>query len=196
MFPIKLIHLSVTVLLLLITFTLFVSDNMKSKYLPTIEEAKLNEVVASGNQLDLYDLLAQPLHEEMYKRQSFEFMNELSEGQQLLLSYDYVQTQVLQGGFIQFIQNGYVSLLLSLPGWLEDIGANEMSKVIDDVLKVYVLNRERLDSETSVEDFAKLYNEFKEFEILDNEFAQLNDETIHQILDYALEAIEDFAVIN
>jgi len=169
---------------------------MKSKYLPTIEEAKLNEAAASGNQLDLYDLLTQPLHEEMYKRQSFEFMNELSEGQQLLLSYDYVQTQVLQGGFIQFIQNGYVSLLLSLPGWLEDIGANEMSKVIDDVLKVYVLNRERLDTETSVEDFAKLYNEFKEFEILDNEFARLNDETIHQILDYALEAIEDFAIIK
>ncbi|MBS1687519.1 MAG: DUF4375 domain-containing protein [Bacteroidetes bacterium] len=169
---------------------------MKSKFLPTIEEAKLNEVVASGNQLDLYDLLVQPLHEEMYKRQTFEFMNELSEGQQLLLSYDYVQTQVLQGGFIQFIQNGYVSLLLSLPGWLEDIGANDMSKVIDDVLKVYVLNRERLDAETSVEDFAKLYNEFTEFEILDKEFAELNDETIQQILDYALEAIEDFAVVK
>jgi len=169
---------------------------MKSKFLPLIAQTKLDEVVASGDAMALYDLLAQPLHEEMYRRQSFEFMNELSEGQQLLLSYDYIQTQVIQGGFIQLIQNGYVSLLLSLPGWLEDIGANDMAKVIDDVLKVYVLNRERLDAETSVEDFAKLYNEFKEFEILDAEFAALNDETIREILSYALEAIEDYAIIK
>ena len=169
---------------------------MKSKFLPLIAQTKLDEVVASGDVMELYDLLAQPLHEEMYRRQSFEFMNELSEGQQLLLSYDYIQTQVIQGGFIQLIQNGYVSLLLSLPGWLEDIGANDMAKVIDDVLKVYVLNRERLDAETSVEDFAKLYNEFKEFEILDAEFAALNDETIREILSYALEAIEDYAIIK
>lgn len=169
---------------------------MKSKFLPQIEQKKLDEILASDDAMALYDLFAQPLHEEMYRRQSFEFMNELSEGQQLLLSYDYVQTQVLQGGFIQFIQNGYISLLLSLPGWLEDIGANEMARIIDDVLKVYVLNQERLDAETSVEDFAKLYNEFKEFEQLDAEFATLNDETIKEILDYTLEAVEDFAVIK
>lgn len=169
---------------------------MKSKFLPVIDRKKLYETIESNNQMDLYDLLAQPLHEEMYRRQSFEFMNELSEGQQLLLSYDYVQTQVLQGGFIQLIQNGYVSLLLSLPGWLEDIGATEMSKVIDDVLKIYVLNRERLDAETSVEDFAKLYNELKEFEALDKKFEELNEVTIHEILDYALEAIEDYAIIK
>jgi len=51
-----------------------------------------------------------------------------------------------------------------MPGWLEDIGIKEMAKVIDDVLKVYVLNRELLDKKTTVEEFAQLYNELGEFE--------------------------------
>ncbi|RZA15885.1 MAG: DUF4375 domain-containing protein, partial [Proteobacteria bacterium] len=37
-------------------------------------------------------------------------MDELSEGQQLFLAYDYLRTQVLQGGFLQFVVNGYVGL--------------------------------------------------------------------------------------
>ena len=88
---------------------------MHSKFLPTIS---LSELIAlqEENQIEaIYEQLVLPLHEELYKQQDFSFIETLSPGQELLIRYDYVRMQVLQGGFIQLIQNGYVNLLLSMP---------------------------------------------------------------------------------
>ena len=78
---------------------------MNSNYLPQVSSSAIAAAQVAGQEDEFYDLLVQPLHEELYKRQTFDFLDDLSDGQQLLLTYDYVRTQVGQGGFIQFIQN-------------------------------------------------------------------------------------------
>jgi hypothetical protein len=167
---------------------------MPSSFLPNIATNTLTEF--SGNDEAFFSLLVEPLHEELYKRRTFDFMDELSEGQQLLLSFDYVRMQVGQGGFIQLIQNGYIGLLISMPEWLYMVHAPEMAKNIDDVIKVYVLNRELLDKQTTVEEFAKLYDELKEFEILDSQFQELHDETLHLMVAYAQTHMSEFASLQ
>lgn len=168
---------------------------MASRFLPVIDSNMLKAAQASGDLFQYFDLLTQPLHEELYKKKTFDFFDELSEGQQLLLSYDYVQNQVLQGGFIQLIQNGYIGLLPDMPQWLTNMGANATAKLIDDVLKVYVLNKATFDQATSIEDFVKLYDELKEFELLDDQFRTFNTETLSIILAYATLHIQEFAQI-
>ncbi len=148
-----------------------------------------------GDYNELYDLLALPLHEELYRRQTFEFVDELSDGQQLLLTYDYVRTQVGQGGFIQFIENGYVSLLPNMIEQLNKAGDNEMAKVLDDVLKVFVLNKDLLSKPKTVQEFAQLYDELKEFEIIDSRYHKLNAPTIRLMLDYAIAHLEEFVAV-
>jgi hypothetical protein len=170
--------------------------DMTSKFLPQVSATILEEKKASGNDEELYEWLVEPLHVELYQRQNFDFLDDISAGQQLLLCYDYVRNQVMQGGFIQLIQNGYVSLLAYMPEWLYMVGAPEMAKLIDDVLKVYVLNHDILDAETTPEEFAKLYEEFKEFEILDDGFFSLNENTIKSILQYAMEHIGEFVTVQ
>lgn len=167
---------------------------MSSKFLPVVSKAAFEEKKA-GSAEELFEFLVEPLHEELYKQQDFTFIDELSAGQQLLISYDYVRMQVLQGGFIQMIQNGYVGILPAMPEWLKMVKDRHMAKTIDDVLKVYVLNREMLDKQTSVEEFAKLYDELKEFETLDEQFMAQNDDTIKLITDYALAHTDDFVKI-
>ncbi|RYE24949.1 MAG: DUF4375 domain-containing protein [Sphingobacteriales bacterium] len=169
---------------------------MSSKFLPHIPSSEYNDKLSSERIFDLYELLSGPLHEEMYKRQDFNFLDDLSQGQQLLISYDYVRMQVQQGGFIQLIQNGYIGLLPDMPEWLAMVGADDMAKVIDDALKVYVLNRELLDKETTVEEFAKLYDELKEFEIIDERFREADAETVLKITDYVKAHIEEFAIVE
>jgi Domain of unknown function (DUF4375) len=164
---------------------------MSSKFLPHISKSAV-EKAKEASYDELYDLLAQPLHQELYERQTFDFMDELSMGQQLLLSYDYVRTQVEQGGFIQFIQNNYISLLPSMVDWLYQLKADDMAKLFDDVLKVYVLNRELINSSETLEQFALLYEELKEFEEIDLRFQQLNIPTQKIMLDYALAHLEEF----
>lgn len=169
---------------------------MSSKFLPHISATEYDERQSSERVFDLYELLSAPLHQELYKRQDFNFLDELSEGQQLLIAYDYVRMQVQQGGFIQLIQNGYIGLLPDMPEWLAMIGANDMAQVIDDALKVYVLNRELLDKQTTVEEFAKLYEELKEFEIIDDRFRKADDDTVEKIVAYIKEHITEFAIID
>ena len=167
---------------------------MPSNYLPTIDRKEVETAYSGANYDLVYDLLVQPLHAELYKRQNFEFIDELSPGQQLLLAYDYLRTQVGQGGFIQFIQNGYVGLLPSLIEQLMMVQANDMAQILDDVLKVYVLNIDQLGKQTTVEEFAKLYDEFKEFELLDSRYAEHNLPTERKMLDYAARNLNDFLV--
>ena len=165
---------------------------MNSNFLPAIDIDKIKNAHAAGNYNELYDLLALPLHEELYRRKTFDFLDDLSDGQQLLLTYDYVRTQVGQGGFIQFIENGYVGLLPAMIEQLNRAGDNEMAKVMDDVLKVFVLNKELLSKVKTVQEFAQLYDELREFEIIDARFEKLNAPTIKLMLDYAMAHLEEF----
>ena len=169
---------------------------MNSNFLPAISRDEIKRVRASGDDNELYDMLAIPLHEELYRRKTFDFLDDLSEGQQLFLTYDYVRMQVGQGGFIQFIENGYIGLLPNMVEQLYKINAQGMGKVLDDVLKVYVLNRELLSKPNSVQEFAQLYDELKEFEIIDQRFAELNEPTIKQMLSYAMEHLDEFMTAN
>jgi hypothetical protein len=168
---------------------------MSSKFLPQVSAEKLKTAQASGNIFEYFDLLTQPLQEELYKRKTFDFLDELSEGQQLLLSYDYVQNQVLQGGFIQLIQNGYIGLLPDMPAWLTNVGATVMAQLIDDVLKVYVLNKDTFDKANSIEAFVKLYDELKEFEMIDTQFRETNEATLSLIMAYAENNLDEFITV-
>lgn len=168
---------------------------MNSSFLPEVDLKELKKLQEKDDIVGIFQMLVMPLHEELYKRQDFAFLDELSPGQELMLRYDYVRMQVMQGGFIQFIQNGYISLLPAMPALLEQISAAEMAKIIDDVLKVYTLNYKELSKETTVEEFAKLYDEFREFEQLDADFERLNYSTEEKIVTYALKYLDEFVAI-
>lgn len=165
---------------------------MSSNFLPIVDIKEIKAAYEAGDQERVFDMLVQPLHEELYRRQTFEFLDDLSWGQQLLLASDYMHMQVGQGGFIQFLQNGYVGLLPNMVEQLYKLGAPEMAQVLDDVLKVYVLNRDLLEASTSVEDFAKLYDELKEFEEIDERYHRLNAETTKKMLDHAMADLGEF----
>jgi len=168
---------------------------MPSNFLPTINEDVFAALQHTENQKDLYDMLVDPLHEELYRRQTFEFLSDLSWGQQLLLTADYMQMHVGQGGFIQFIHNGYIALLPNMIEQLYLLNEEDFAKLLDDVLKIYVLNRELIESATSVQDFAKLYDELKEFEQIDARYQLLIKPFTKKLLHFAANNISEFANI-
>ena len=103
-----------------------------------------------------------------------------------------MRMQVGQGGFIQFIHNGYVGLLPDMIEQLYKLRANEMALVLDDVLKVFVLNRELLTKPATVQEFALLYDELKEFEEIDARFSRLDIMTVKVMLEYAAAHLNEF----
>ena len=168
---------------------------MHSQFLPKLSLSELIRLQEQNDIEAVFEQLVLPIHEELYKKQDFAFIETLSPGQELLIRYDYIRMQVLQGGFIQLIQNGYINLLLAIPQMLNQVGAPEMAQLLDDVLKVYTLNFEELSKETTVEEFAKLYEEYTEFEELDARFAAENAQTERAIVAYALRFPDEFMEI-
>src|SRR2546427_793399 len=109
---------------------------MKSNYLPKVSFKQIKKMKEENNIHGIFDLLSQPLQQELNRRKTFDFLDELSAGQKLVLTYDYMQNQVQQGGFIQLIQNGYVGLLLPIIEGMEQLGITpQMRGILDDVLK-------------------------------------------------------------
>jgi len=154
---------------------------------PGIDILAIRQFLDEGNIEEAYVALTLPLHEQLYKQQTFDLLDELPVGERVALAFDYIRTQVDSGGFIQLIQNGYVSLLLTTIEGLQEMKvAPEMAIVLDDVLKVYVLNIDTLSKETSVDEFARLYNEFKEFDVLEERFEQHKQQTLLAVIDYCI----------
>ena len=153
------------------------------QYLAGIDREEISRLLDAQDYAAAMEKMTLPLHEALYKRQSFDLLDELPAAQRLLLVFDYISSQVGQGGFIQLIQNGYLPLLLTAIETLQELNISpEMIKVLDDVLKVFVLNKEALGRETTVEEFSKLYEEFKEFDVLEEGFNRFSDDVIKAII--------------
>ena len=160
---------------------------MNPDYRLPVEEDALKKFQQESNWAEAYDLIAQPLHVWLFDKQDFASLSERTDLEQLILSFDYVQMQVGQGGFIQLVQNGYAPLLVTVIEGMQKLGlAAPMAKILDDALKVMVLNRDVLGHEQSVEEFGKLYEEFKEFEVLEKQYEQEINKTLEEIVKWVV----------
>ena len=164
----------------------------KDFFLPSIDDDKLNEALSAEHPYHIMELFVEPLHEELYRRQSFDFMEELTEGQQLILCFDYVLMQVKGGGFLQLLHNGYAGLLIDLPEQFHAIDAPDMAELIDKVLQFFVPKKAMIEQEMSVEDFAKLYEQFPEINQLDERFLAIYLDALRKINDYIRHHIQEF----
>ena len=161
---------------------------MLKEFAAVVDEQSFRQYIAGAAWPEAFDLLTQSLHERLYDAQTFDLLDDISVIEKLILAFDYVQMQVGQGGFIQLIQNGYVSLMATVIESLQQLGlGRQMSDVLDDALKIFVLNNEALSRDTSVEDFGKLYAEYREFEPLEFSFERLLPETLKLVVLYVAE---------
>ena len=149
------------------------------------DEPLVRQLAEAANWTAAFEELARPLHEALYKEQSFDLLDRLSPLEQLILSFDYVQMQIGQGGFIQLFQNQYAPLLVTVIETTQQLDFSpDIRQTLDDALKVFVLNNESLGATTTPEQFARLYDEFREFEPLDSAFMEQAPRLMEEIVRY------------
>ena len=118
-----------------------------------------------------WDAIVAPLHERLVAAQSFDILEELPPVARMILIVDYLEAQIVQGGFIQLFQNGYAPLLVTGIETLQELGVMpDVVLVMDEALKHFSRNINILGRETTVAAFANLYQEFPQFQLLDKEF--------------------------
>ena len=127
-----------------------------------------------------------------------ETMAELTSDQVTLLAWDTLHEEVMDGGFVQLIHNGYGPFIFKNPFakatklW----GLRELSKLVYDAHTLWLKHREKIERELTEEEFMALFEQMPEFDDLDDLFVENEEEWASMIAHYIDEHIERFATIE
>ncbi|WP_321519048.1 DMP19 family protein [uncultured Bacteroides sp.] len=125
-------------------------------------------------------------------------MNLLNGFQHSVLAYHFFREEVMEGGFVQLIQNGYGGYVFDNPfaKSMRMFGAEEFAKLIYKAKKIYDAHKEDLEKERSEDDFMAMYEQYEEFDDLEEEFLNSEEEVSSIIAEYIDEHLEEFANIK
>jgi len=117
--------------------------------------------------------------------------------QHSLLAYHYFREEVMQGGFIQLIQNGYGSYIFKNPfaKSLKIFGAEELSKIVYKAKEIYDKHQTELERDTNEEEFTAMYEQFEDFDNLEERFFEIEEECTSVIAHYVDEHLNDFGEV-
>jgi len=127
-----------------------------------------------------------------------ENMGELNADQITLLSWEILHDEVMDGGFVQLIYNGYGPFIFKNPfaKALRQWEMREPSKLIYDAHTLWLKHREKIEKEMSDEEFMALFEQFPDFEDIDDKFIENEEVWTEDIAHYIDDHLEKFAVIK
>lgn len=127
-----------------------------------------------------------------------ENMAELSADQITLLAYIWLRDEVMDGGFVQLIHNGYGPFIFDNPfaRAMKQWGLRDFSKLLYSARKLYNENKEEIERECSDEEFMALFERFPDFDDFDDTFVENEEEWTSEIAHYIDGHIDEFAKIE
>ncbi len=126
-----------------------------------------------------------------------ESMDKLNGYQHTLLAFRFFTDEFREGGFVQLIQNGYGGYIFDNPTAkaLKLMGAKSLSKILYKAKEIYDKHRAELERETTEEEFMAMYEQFEQFDELEEKYMEIEKEQTAIIAEYVDENIEDFAKV-
>ena len=125
-------------------------------------------------------------------------LGELNSDQITLLAWDVLHEEVMDGGFVQLIHNGYGPFIFKNPfaKAVKLWGMRELSKLVYDAHTLYVKYHEPLEKDCTDDEFMALFEQFPEFDDMDDEFVEKEEAWTEQIARYIDENIDRFAIVK
>ena len=125
-----------------------------------------------------------------------ENMEMLSAEQHAVLCYRYVLDEVMEGGFIQLIMNGYAPYVLEGPFPMvvkKEWGMKDSSKLLYEVKKEYHKHQEELSKDMDEDEFMAMYEQLEELNELGDDFLDEHQEEVSPaVAKMILENLEKF----
>ncbi len=113
-------------------------------------------------------------------------MGVLTGEQHALLSFMIVHDEVMDGGFIQLIQNGYGGYIFDNPfaKAMRLFGMKDFSKLLYKVKAFYDLHKASLEQERSDEEFMAMYEQYEVFDEWDDMYITEEEEWCGTMSEY------------
>ncbi len=163
----------------------------------TIQDAVLRQ--AAGEGMDAFvGCFVNAIKEAIGGELTADNMQELNSDQITLLAWQTLHDEVMDGGFVQLIHNGYGMFIFKNPlaKALKLWGLRDLSKLIYNAHTLYAKYHEQIERDCTDEEFMALFEQFPEFDDMDDEFVEKEEEFTEQIARYIDEHIERFANIK
>ena len=162
-----------------------------------VKDSALREAAAEG--MDAFvGCFVGAIKEAIGGELTAETMAELNSDQVTLLAWDVLHEEVMDGGFVQLIHNGYGSFIFKNPlaKALKLWGLRELSKLIYSAHTLYIKYGEQIERDCTDDEFMALFEQYPEFDDLDDTFVEEEEKWTADIAHYIDENIERFAIIE
>ncbi|MCF0193983.1 MAG: DMP19 family protein [Bacteroidaceae bacterium] len=162
-----------------------------------IKEQDIVNAAAKGMD-EFVQLFADAINASIGGELTAENMVLLNGDQITLLAYMIFRDEVMNGGFIQLIHNGYGPFIFDNPfaKAMRLWGAKQLTNLVYDGKRLYEQYKERLTAECSDEEFMALFEQFPEFDDLDDAFVEMEEEVTEAVAVYIDNHIDRFADVE
>ena len=163
-----------------------------------IKDAELSQAALEGMDAFLAVFIS-ALRNAIGGEPTDESIQQLNADQMTLLCWDTLHEEVMDGGFIQLIHNGYGPFIFKNP-FAKALNKmwhmRELSKRLYEVHTLWLKYREELERDCTDEEFMALYERFPQFDDYDDWFVENEEEIVSQIANYVDENIGKFAKVE
>ncbi len=164
----------------------------------TIKDEVLRQ--AAGEGMDAFvNAFIQAIKDAIGGELTQQALSELNSDQITLLAWDTLHEEVMDGGFVQLIHNGYGPFIFKNPfakAVKQLWGMRDLSKLVYNAHSLYVKYHEAIERDCSDDEFMALFEQYPEFDDLDDEFVEQEEVWTEQIARYIDEHIERFVEIK
>ena len=125
-------------------------------------------------------------------------MQQLNADQITLWGYSILHAELMDGGFVQLIYNGYGGFIFDNPfaKVLRDWGLRDLAKMLFSVRKLYKEYGPKIQRDCSDEEFMAMFEQYPEFDDYDDEFVENEEAWTAGVAHYVDEHIEEFVVVE
>jgi len=162
-----------------------------------VKDAELQQAAQEGMDAFL-KVFTDAIHETIGGELTADNMGELNADQITLLSWEILHDELMDGGFVQLIHNGYGPFIFKNPfaKALRLWELRELSKLIYDAHTLWLKYRNEIEKDCSEEEFMALFERFPEFDDLDDRFIEHEEEWTEDIAHYVDDHLENFVTIQ
>jgi hypothetical protein len=162
-----------------------------------VKDAELQQAAMEGMDSFL-QVFIRAIRETIGGELTADTMTELNADQITLLAWQTLHDEVMDGGFVQLIYNGYGPFIFKNPlaKVLKLWGLRDLSKLIYEGHTLWLKHREQIERELSEDEFMALFEQLPEFDDLDDTFVENEEQWTSEIAHYVDEHIEQFALVK
>lgn len=127
-----------------------------------------------------------------------ETMPQLNADQVTLLAFDILHNEVMDGGFVQLIHNGYGAFIFKNPFGkaMRQWGVDQLASLIRKAHRLYSKYHEEIERDCTDDEFMALFERMEEFDDFDDCFVENEEEWTARVAYYIDEHIDHFAAIK